>query len=395
MPKTPKEIEADEIAASNAERERISKESNKKRNEALLEARNAIADKADEVKVEEDELEPLTDEIWAQEDRKEGKAKKSRAEMIAEQDDAEERERAALSEDEKEAREAGKLIQKAQAEEEELDEAREAGADDARENEDGVKEYRVEAHGRVEWLTLSDLRARAGDTSSEEDTGQPSAKGAKSPAANVPTPEQRAEARRQAEERVKAEREARKATLKDLYLRASMGDEEAIDALAEMQADSSRVTPEDLTRIVDERVDARVEGKTAFDRAVDWFESDKGYARELAAPGFKQKAAVIDARMAQEHPEWNPRQRLDATGKELRKELADMAKYLGAKPNGTPRRDEPESKLERKRNAPGEVPRAAGRMRPDVEPDEVQSTQEAIQALARGRGQGRPISHKH
>jgi hypothetical protein len=399
QPKTPEQVAADEEQASKEHREQLAREANKKRNDALLEARNAIADRADEIKTEEDDLEPLTDEKWDQEDRPDQVTRRTRAERLAaqEEEEAEDEATKGMTESEKEAYYAAKIIRDNEQLDEDLDEARDAGADDSRKNADGEVEYRIEVAGKVKWLTLAQLREQAGDVPTDDESGQPGKKGVTTPATRTPSPEA-LEAQRQAEEQVNAQRAERRAKLKDLYTRASMGDEEAIDALADMQADDSRVTPELLTRMVDERVDARVEGKTAFDRAVEWFESDDGYGRELAAPGFKKKAAEIDARLAREQPELTPRQRLDLTGKELRTELKQLQEYLGVKPDasvGARRGARPDSKLDRKRNAPAEVPRASGRPRPDVEPDEVQTTQDAIQQLARGRGQQRPISHKH
>jgi hypothetical protein len=388
--KTPAEIAADEKAASDAQREQLAREANKKRNDAMLEQRNAIADSADDIKNEEDDLEPLTDEAWDQGDRPDNVRKKSRAERIAEQEEADlAAEREAMTEDEREAEAAAELLRNNERNEDELDTARAAGADDVRKNADGVTEYRVGG----KWLTLAALRELGGEPAS----GQDDQRGDTRAATRGPTPEQLEEQRRAEEQRRSDEKAARKAKFKDLQLRASMGDEEAIDELADIQADSTRVTPEELERMVDQRVDARVVGRTAFDQAVAWFESDDGYAHELAAPGFKTKAAVIDKRLATEHPDWSPRQRLDATGKELRQELGELQKFLGVKPgtNGAQRRAQPPNRLERKRAASDEVPRASGRQRPDVEPDEVETTQEAIQQLARGRGQGRPISHKH
>jgi hypothetical protein len=388
MPKTPEEIAADE-SANKEQREQLAREANKKRNDAMLEQRNAIADSADQIKDEEDDLVDLTDEAWDQEDRPDQVTRKSRAQRLADQEALEEEE--GLTEEEAAAR----LIREKEAEEDELDEAREAGADDSRKNEDGEVEYRVEVAGEVKWLTLAALRESVGQGRGPAGDGQGARKGVTTPATQVPTPEQREAQRLADEQRRKDEKAARKAKFKDLQLRASMGDEEAIDELADIQADSSRVTPEELERMVDQRVDARVVGKTAFDQAVAWFESKDGYARELAAPGFKLKAAAIDKRLFDEHPDWSPRQRLDATGKELRKELTELQKFLGVKPGTLParKRDEPPSRLERKRQASDEVPRASGRARSDTEPDEVQTSKDAIQQLARGRGQARPISH--
>lgn len=394
--KTPAEIQADEKAASDAQREQLAREANKKRNDALLEERNAIADSADEIKTEEDDLEPLTDEAWDQGDRPDHVTKKTRAERIAAQEEADRQaELEAMTEDEREAAAAAELLRNNERNEDELDEARAAGAEESRKNEAGQIEYRVEIGGKVKWLTLSALRAAVGQGSGEADTGQGGEGGDKTRATRGPTPEQLEEQRRAEEQRRSDEKAARKAKFKDLQLRASMGDEEAIDELADIQADSTRVTPEELERMVDQRVDARVVGRTAFDQAVSWFESDEGFAHELAAPGFKDKAAVIDKRLAAEHPDWTPRRRLEATGKELRGELGKLEKFLGVKPsagNGA-RREEPASRLARKRAAADEVPRASGRQRPDTEPDEKETVSEAIAGLAKGRGQGRPIQH--
>ena len=394
MPKTPEEIAADNDA-NREQREQLAREANKRRNDALLEARNAIADNADGIKDEEDDLVDLTDEVWDQNDRGEGAEprKKTRAERVAEADaEAERRERDSMTEEERETAAAAELLREQERLDEDQDDARDAGATDSRKNDKGVTEYRVEVAGVVKWLTLRQLREQAGQVDDGADAGQRTRQGDTTPATRTPSRETE-QARIQAEEQAKRDRDERKARLKDLYTRASMGDDEAIEALADMQSETPRVTPEVLNRMVDERVDARVEGKTAFDRAVNWFESEDGYARELAAPGFKQKAAQIDVRLAAEQPGLEPRQRLDLVGKELRTELKRMREFLGA-PAGETRRTprEPESKLERKRNAP-QVPQAAGRTRPEAEPDERETTQEAIARMAASRGQARAIKH--
>ncbi len=387
--KTPEEIAADE-EANRAQREQLAREANKKRNDAQLEARNAIADSADEIKDEEEDLVELTDEQWDQEDRQtDAPRRKTRAERLAEQEAEEEGE---LTEEEAAAR----LLRAREREDKDADVARDAGADDSRRNKAGQMEYRVEINGEEKWLTVSELRAHAGQAPTGDDAGQRTQAGDKTPRTQGPTPEQLAEQRQAAERKRTEERQARKAKLIDLHTRASMGDEEAIAELADIQADSSRVTPDEIERMVDSRVAARVQATTAFERDVAWFESDAGYGRELKAPGFKQKAAQIDARLAKEHPELSSRARLDRTGKELRRELAEMAKYLGA-PAGTTRTSSttsrPETKLQRKQNAADEVPRASGRPEREEEPDERMSASEAIANLAKQRGQARAIKH--
>lgn len=399
-PKTPEdtkaELTAEEIKASKEQREQLAREANQRRNEAKLAERNAIADRSDEIKDEEDDLVPLTDEIWDQNDGEEGHAKrKTRAQLLAEQEaeeEAEDPEFAGLSDDEKEAKASAKLLKAKEREDRAADTARKAGAEDSRRNDDGDMEYLV----GEEWLTVAQLRAKAGAVD-DESALQDDEGGAKTaaPKRTSPTSEQREELRRQAEERRKTERANLRTRLIDLNTRASMGDEAAIGELADLQADLLSGDSERVASMVDERVDARVGARTAFDNAVAWFESDKGYARELSAPGFKVKAGQIDARLAKEQPDLTARERLDLVGKELRKDLAQMAKFLGAKPNtGNGATREQETKLERKRNAP-QVPQAAGRTRPDVEPDETETVSEAIQKLAQSRGQARPVQHKH
>jgi len=393
MPKSAEEIAADN-EANREQREQLAREANKRRNDALLEARNAIADRADEIKDEEEDLVELTDEVWDQQDRGEGgAARKTRAEQLAEAEaEAERRERASMSEEEREQAAAAELLREQERLDAEQDAARDAGATDVRKNAKGQTEYRVDTPAGVKWLTLGQLRAQAGQVAEESQTGQDGRDGDITARTRTPSRETE-QARAHAEEQAKKEREERRARLKDLYTRASMGDDEAIEALADMQSETPRVTPEVLIRMVDERVDARVEGKTAFDRAVEWFESEDGFATELAAPGFKAKAAQIDARLAREHPEWSPRKRLEATGTELRQELAQLRQYLGAPNNVTPTREtRTPSKLDRKRSA-SQVPQAAGRTRQEAEPDERETTQEAIARMAASRGQARAIKH--
>jgi hypothetical protein len=390
MSKTPEEIAADEEAASKAHREQLAKEANKKRNDAMLEARNAIADSADEIKVEEDGLEPLTDEVWDQEDHERGTPRKTRAQRIADQDAEEEAQGPELGDDgqplsEDEA--AARLIRKKEAEDRENDDAREAGASDVR-KKGGVTQYLVGG----KWLTLAQVRELGGDTSEPEELQEGEEGDTNSPDRRTsPTAAELQERQRQADERAQAERAERKQKLRDLYTRASMGDEEAIDQLADMQADQSRVTP-DLQRMVNEQVDARIAGRSDFQKAVDWFESDEGFADVLTTPRLKAEAARLDVELARQNPALSPRARLEKVGKQMRQLREDLggAPAQGGRRTTTPR---PPTKLERKRNAPQAPQEAAGRQRPDVEPDEAESTQEAIARMAQSRGQARAIKH--
>lgn len=384
---TPEEKAAAD-AANKEQREQLARDANKKRNDAMLERRNSIADNADEVKSGEDDLEDLTDEVWAQED---GRApKKTREELIAEQnarEDAAERE-AEGSQTEEDA--AAQLLREREEEDREADTAREAGADDARRRKDGTMEYRVEsADGTETWLTVAQLRARAGDVGGEEGSGQDDSDSATRARTQrgSPTAAEREAARAEAEQRRQAERKVLRDKLIDLNTRASMGDESAINELADMQLDAITGDSGRILRMVDERVDARVTGRTEFQKAVDWFESEEGYADVLTTPRLKTEAGRLDAALAEEHPDWTPRQRLDHVGKQMRQLREDLG--------GAPRKDPPprrETKVDRKRNAP-QVPQAAGRQRPEAEPDEQESTTDAIARMARGRGQAHAIKH--
>lgn len=392
--KTPEQIAQEEQDASREQREQLARDANKKRNDAMLEARNNIADRADEVKVEEDELEPLTDEVWDQTDREEGRAPKSRKERLAAQDaeddelEADELAMKGMSEEEREGYMAAKLLRASEEQDEDQDLAREAGASDSRKNADGVVEYKVKVAGRVLWLTLSQLREQAGDPSDESDTRQRGGEGDTTPRARTPSPDAEA-IRLQAVERKQQERAALRAKLRDLNLRASMGDEAAIDELTDLQLDAISGDSDRMLAKVDERVDARIVGRTDFQKAVDWFESEAGYADVLTTPRLKAEAGRLDVEVARTHPDWTPRQRLESVGAQMRQLREDLG--------GAARKDPPsrgQSKEQRKANAP-QVPRAAGRTREAPEPDETESASEAINRMAQSRGQHRAISHKH
>lgn len=390
--KTADQIKAEEDQVNKEQREQLAREANKKRNDERVDRLNAIADSSDELKVEEDGLEPLTDEVWDQQDRQEGNARLTREERLAAQDRAEEEEEAeanaGLSEDEKEARAAAKIIKAQEDADAEQDAARDAGASDSRRNEDGAVEYKVSIAGKVKWLTLSQLRAQAGDVSDESDTGQGDSEGDTTRRTRAPNPDDEA-IRRQALERRQQERAALRTKLRDLNLRASMGDEAAIDELTDLQLDAISGDSDRMLAKVDERVDARIVGRNAFQDAVAWFESEDGYADVLTTPRLKAEAGRLDAEMAKANPSMSPKDRLDRVGKEMRKLRED----LGGSPGKGPR-PPLETKLHRKQNAP-QVPKAAGRTRSAEEPDETETASQAIQRMAQSRGQHRAISHKH
>src|SRR5205807_8957515 len=104
------------------------------------------------------------------------------------------------------------------------------------------------------------------------------------------------------------EAKARRTRLRETLSRAVMGDDEALDALAQsIDEGPSRVTP-DVLQLVDQRVD----GRMTFRQAAAWF--DQEYAEELKSPLLKRYIVTRDAQMAQENPDMPFKQRLQAVG---------------------------------------------------------------------------------
>jgi hypothetical protein len=335
--KTQEEIDAE---AARKEADRKAKEAREKRNNSAVDRRNSIADNAD---AERQKTEPL-EELEEEGDPDPHTNEEGDAEAIA----------------------------AAQAEEDANEEARKAGAEDVRKNSGGVTEYRLVVNGREKWETLEQIRASAQKVESADEYLRQASESVTRVARETPTAEE-AEATQQAEADAKARREH----LKDLYRRSALGDEEAIEELAQIQDGLSRVTP-DVLRIVDQRVDARVAGTNAFQSAVEWFESE--YKEELASPRLKTMAARLDKEFAGADPQLQPRERLKKVGDELR----EMRKELG----GTSRKTNP--KEERKRALPN-IPAASGRQAETESEEETESTQETIARMAQARA-GRTVS---
>lgn len=362
--KTPDQLEKEQADARKAEQEERARQANQKRNDERLDRLARIADNRDATDPEKQGLEDVTDEMLDEEQTR-GRADET------DQEDGD----TDGSDDE--------TVRHAEREDRDADEARDAGADDSRRNAEGKTEYRLVVNGKERWLTLEQLRATAGKVESADEYLRDASERRRTTPADGPSPEE-LESQRQARARQEAaETQAQKARLKDLYTRASMGDEEAIDQLAEIQAGLSRVTP-DVLRIVDERVDARVVGRTSFEKAVSWFEGE--YADELATPTLKRLAARRDKELADEHPDMEPRERLRMVGDELRQIRTDLG---GTAPQGGRR---PLNKQQRKERLPSE-PQAGGRQRPQDDEDEEVSTSDQIAAMARARGQARAIKH--
>lgn len=360
MAKSKKQIAADETA-SRKEREALALEANKKRNEEQLSRRNAIADASDAHDPEKLDLEEVSDEAWAEEDN------------VDRGDDEE-------AEGEEKTGDDAEAVRQAQADEDANDVAREAGAEDSRKRKDGVVEYKLTVNGKVRWQTLKEIRDAAQKVESADEYLQQATDGVRRLATDGHADDD-AEALRTADAEAAADLAARREHLKDLYRRAAVGDEEAIDELAQLQAGLPRVTP-DVLRTVDERVDARMKGRQTFEDAVVWFESE--YATELSSPLAKQIAGRRDAEIAGQNPKMPPRERLKKVGDELRQ----LRKELGAPLDGSAK----PNKQQRKEDAPA-LPTAAGRQRPAGDEEEAETPGTAIERMAKARGQARAIKH--
>jgi hypothetical protein len=342
------------------EREAQARESNTRRNSERLARMEQIADSAENTPEHRDD-EPVTDDMWqAQETGEEPTEEQINARAIARAQKESEGEEEP-SGDEEPAREAGN-------EEEELDEAREAGADDVR-VKNGVKEYLLVINGKRVWKTLTEIRTAASKIEAADEYLQTATETVRNATRATPTSEENVEAARQFKER--------KAHIADLYRRANLGDEQAIDELAEIQAAPSAVTP-DVLRTLDERFDSRV----TFREAVDWFEGE--YEPELKHPAMKLYAGQLDAALAKANPTMSPKVRLKKVGEQIRRETRETF--------GTRSSSGPSGKAQRKAEVRGVTP--AGERRQERNEDtEEESTQSVIQKIAQGRHQPRAVVH--
>lgn len=325
------EKKKDEISEeTRRERERLAAEANKKRNEEMLDRRNAIADSADEMRSKDfEDYNPEDEPDTGAEDEEE-------------------------------------VVQEAQKVDRELDEARDAGADDIR-VVDGTTQYRTVVNGKERWQTLAELRATAQKVESADEYLH-TAKETFTKAAQLQPSEDKV--------RQDAEAQARRTRLRETLSRAVMGDDEALDALAQsIDEGPSRVTP-DVLQLVDQRVD----GRMTFRQAAAWF--DEEYKEELSNPNLKKYIVTRDTQMAQENPDMPFKERLQKVGDEVR----EMRKAFGGTPSTK------SAKQARKESAAPAVQGAQSRQRsaPDEEEEGYES---AIDRMAKARGQ--PRAHKH
>lgn len=345
------EAEARRIAAQKAV------EANQRRNNDRLARMEQIADQAEQVGEHVGDQE-TTEDMWKDHDLTEDQAT-ARAMKAAEDRPVEE-------EDEEEDTSRITDPQNDQTEERADDSAREAGAEDVK-IVNGEKHYLLIVNGKEKWLTLAQIRASAQKVEAADEYLQTATDAVRKVTRAQPSQEE-------AEEQVRAKSE-RKAHIKDLLTRSNMGDEQAIEELAETFSEPS-VTP-DVLRSLDERFDSRV----TFREAVNWFESE--YETELRHPAMKLYAGKLDSQLAEEHPNWSPKKRLQNVGEQVRRELKDLG-FKGV--------DAPSAKAQRK--AEVRRPTPAGERRVEKSEDtEEESTQSVIQKMAQGRHQPRAVVH--
>jgi hypothetical protein len=324
------------------ERERAAREANQKRNNERLERLEQIANQSDELKTK-DGLEDIPDEAW--EEGRTGRPPSEGGELEAPE----------------------RVIADAEAADKAADEARDAGAQDVK-VVNGETHYLLVVNGQERWLTLQQIRDTASKVSAADqylhDAKEAARKAVAAPPSQpdeVPSP--------------KGDR------ARDLLNRALMGEQEAVDELAQLiEARPSRVTP-DVLQAVDERVD----GRLTFRTAVEWF--DDRYKEELADPELKKRIIRRDKEMATLYPDMDFRERLKEVGEEAR------ALRIARGRTAPVSEDRLREKEQRKASVRA-LPQAAGRQVEESEDEDGETYESAIQQIAKARGQSRPVVHK-
>jgi hypothetical protein len=321
-------------------------QANQKRNADRLARMEEIADSA-EKSGEHVNDEELPDEAWEDHDLTEAQ-KTARAIVKAQENDE---------------------AQNDQGEEKKDDEARDAGADDVRE-EGGVKQYRLTINGKEVWKTLEEIRTAAQKVEAADEYLQTAADTVRRVTRDAPTAEEAAEADRKKQER--------RSRVTDILRRQAMGDEKAIDELAELIDSAPSVVTPDVLRTLDERFDSRV----TFRDAVSWFEDE--YAAELKHQAMKSYAGDLDARLAAQDPKMPPKERLRRVGNQIRQELKETYGLTG--------KTGPSEKAIRKAEVRRPEP-AGERRKGEVDEEETEDTQSIIQGMAKARHQPRAVVH--
>ena len=319
-----------------AKREAEARAANKARNEERLERLNNIANYADEKK-SADGMEDLEDEAWTEQGQ--------RREREPEQDD-------------------GTIVAEAEEADRNLDEARAAGADDVKVT-NGETYYRLIVNGQERWLTLQQLRENASKVSAADEY----LRSAKELVKNnlTASPSHRDDVASTDRGRVR-----------ELLNRAIMGEQEAIDELA--QAIERPSATADVARRVDERVD----GRLTFREAVNWF--DKEYQNELSDPRLKEYMVWKDSQLAQSSPDMDFKDRLRTVGEE--------ARALRGRPAAPPADPQRRAEKEQRKASVRAIPVAGGRQQDDADEDENETYESSIAKMASARGQARPTVHR-
>jgi hypothetical protein len=234
----------------------------------------------------------------------------------------------------------------------------------------GVTHYLTIVNGKEKWLTLEQLRTTAQKVESADEYLASAAASVRNTSRLDPSPEKDEPSR------------VEEVDLEKTLSSAVMGDEEAIKKLAavfkglkETQAKPSVVTP-DVLQQFDER--------WSFRRAVEWFEDQ--YQDVLADPKLKKLVFERDVELAKEQPTMPYKQRLKAAGDEIRGWIQQRTGAAPVKAAAS------ETKVDRKKTLVN-VPSAAARQTPIEDEEAEESVEDAIQKMAKARGQPRAIVH--
>jgi len=334
--KTPAEMEADLRKAAI--------EANERRNNERLERLNSIADQADERKVEQDEMRDIADEEW---DDRAARARRKAREVDLEEP-------------------ADKVVAEAEGADRAADEARDAGATDVKEV-NGETYYQLIVNGQEKWLTLQQIRDTASKVAAADQYLHDAKQAARTAVTQAPSsPDEQAS--------------PDKGRVRELFSRALMGEEQAVDELAATltRGLSGNVTP-DVLRAVDERVDGRLTFRDAFSK----FERD--YKDEWNDPDWRDFMQSEDAKLAESNPRMPFDERLRMVGEKARRMRGGRSPVVSAQ------------KLAEKdaRKVKVRIPPAASGRRVESESeDEDEDVGSVIQDMAKSRGQSRPVVHK-
>jgi hypothetical protein len=221
----------------------------------------------------------------------------------------------------------------------------------------GVTHYLTIVNGKEKWLTLSQLRASAQKVESADEYLASAAASVRHAAALALQEPETDDAR---------------AELIATLNSAVMGDEEAIERIADRLNERPSVTPELVQQLTD---------RQSFEREAAWFQRE--FSDVWSDPRLKRLAVERDSELAQQQPSMPYRDRLQAVGNELR---GWFASHMGVRAASS------RTKLDRKRSLVN-VPTAAARQTPTEDEEAEESVEEAIQKMARARGQNRAFVH--